>query len=692
MPYSKGQAQRLRRTVSVTGAGVLLAYLAVAVAPLPPTVRSVSAFALLALSAVFALVPNVLALRRTGGRDRTTWAFLIGVLICTFGAMTYALIALLTQGQLTRSPSPDDVLYLGTILFMLLVSVHLGIPVRAKRMSRAANALDFTAILGTVFVLGFVLVLEPMGIISHSAGVTRSAIMAAYFTLPIAIAVFPLVFREDPWPMWTRLVTLGLWCGVGNAIAAIVVVGRHHYFIGSTEMHLAQAFIVAGNVCYAAAAAWCLAPSRASSRGPHPAIDLPRWPGLVVLTLAVPGLPLAFYYALESTNHFKSMVVGLTSAAAAAVLMARSIIVSTSSSQVAAARQEVAHYRALVETAPIPVLVVDDRGLIAFANEAVAQTLEARSAFELIGFDILGWIGSDPEMERDFHDIREAFREYRATDFRPVPVFRRVHLKTLRGNTIQIERTAIPINYAGRPAMLIQGVDVTERVLAEQRNAEYGERLRALTAELVSTEEREHRRLSIALHDQVTQQLAVARIRLKSVERDGRGPSEDLEIAIQMVEDALREARDLTVELAPSVLYELGLVEALRWLCGNITRIHKVPCASYGIADDRRLDDEQRALLFRSVRELANNAVKHSNAHSISIQLSETAEDISVAVIDDGAGFDATELKTPKSFGLLSVRESLAAIGGSLEVDSSGGGTCAIVTVPAAAIERASVG
>jgi signal transduction histidine kinase len=257
-----------------------------------------------------------------------------------------------------------------------------------------------------------------------------------------------------------------------------------------------------------------------------------------------------------------------------------------------------------------------------------------------------------------------------------------MRVRTLRGNWVDVERTASSLSYAGKPAALIQGIVVTERVQAEAEAAEYHRRLELLARELVATEERERRQLAHALHDHVGQQLAVARMRLQAVEQENGFAGQDFEIAMEMLQGAIAQTRSLTTELAPAILYELGVNEALRWLCGEIHRVHGLDCSVRGFMHDQQLDDEQRGLLFRSVRELLMNVVKHASATRAVLEVAEAPELVSVTVVDDGTGFDPAQI-APSSFGLMSIEQSLASIGGSLSIDSTRDtGTKATLTIP----------
>lgn len=658
-------------------AGVAAAsYILVALLPMDPRAKSALALSIVALGAAGALGLSLRLLPSITGRDRRSFIYVCGVLACVIGAMTIGAWSVIAAGRLTRSPSPDDLFYLSGLVFLLLASVEIGSPLRSRPVRVLGNTLDFAALIGVAFAVGFVWLLYPLGIIIPTTSATRALLMGVYFSAPIAIAVFPAVFRDDPWLPWAGLTELGISSIAASAVTGIFVVGLREYYFGSPLWLIQHAWTLAATILFAAAAVWRSTPRRVAG-SPKLAADLPSWPGIAVLAMAVPGVPFAIYFALEVADRFTGVVLGITTSAIAAILMTRSILFATTSSQVESVRREVAEYRSLAVMAPMPVVVVTGDGRIQYANGAAAEALGYTSPFELLGQELRPLIESTGG--GDFEELRAMIAAHRrGGQVRPLDL-QTARMRRRDGGHVDIEFTAVTVTYAGQSAALIQGVDVTSRLEAEADAARYQAKLKALAGELVATEERERHRLAQALHDQVSQQLAVAQMRLKLFS-SGVEADEDLRVALELIDDALSETRDLTTELAPQVLYDLGLTEALRWLCGTTNRLYGLSCSVRGLVDDRVLTEERRALLFRSVRELVMNTVKHARAEALKIIVEQSADEVVVTVSDDGRGFDTDELATRATFGLMSVEESLAAVGGGLQIDSRPGvGTRATV-------------
>ncbi|HHX64080.1 MAG TPA: response regulator [Chloroflexi bacterium] len=202
--------------------------------------------------------------------------------------------------------------------------------------------------------------------------------------------------------------------------------------------------------------------------------------------------------------------------------------------------------------------------------------------------------------------------------------------------------------------------------------------LRRLTRELAYTEQRERRRLAQLLHDHLQQLLTGAKLHVNILQNNAQGNmAEGLRRVEALLDESIQSSRSLAMELAPPVLYESGLVAALRWFAGRM--------ADYGLKVHTMLDpsaepeaEDLRILLFQSVRELLFNIIKHAHVQEARLYMARLSDNrLQITVQDDGAGFDPESPGREETFGLFSVRERLQLYGGSMQVVSAPGeGTC----------------
>jgi len=200
------------------------------------------------------------------------------------------------------------------------------------------------------------------------------------------------------------------------------------------------------------------------------------------------------------------------------------------------------------------------------------------------------------------------------------------------------------------------------------------ESLRCLAWEISRSEERERRRIAAMLHDHVGQMLTVVRIRLG--ERVGKGSAADDPAVAEiprLVDEIIAATRTLTAELSPPVLYECGLYAALRWLGSTMLEGHGIKF-DIQIASEPQVDEEARLVLFRSVRELFLNVLKHAKAGNVETRVWQVDEHLFISVEDNGVGCDCQRTKTKaaeqNSFGLFLIREQLERVGGRFTMES----------------------
>ncbi len=209
------------------------------------------------------------------------------------------------------------------------------------------------------------------------------------------------------------------------------------------------------------------------------------------------------------------------------------------------------------------------------------------------------------------------------------------------------------------------------------------ERLQALSRRLVEVQEIERRRLAHELHDEIGQTLTAVKINLQALQRreDMTGVEAYLKDSVDVVEHALGQVRNLSLDLRPSLLDDLGLVATLRWYVdrqaqrGGFTAqlITDLPDVPY-------LPPELETTCFRVVQEALTNIMRHSQAHNVCVELHQREKELELRVCDDGVGFDVQaaleNAMGGTSLGLLGIQERIWQVGGQIAIQSApGGGT-----------------
>ena len=220
--------------------------------------------------------------------------------------------------------------------------------------------------------------------------------------------------------------------------------------------------------------------------------------------------------------------------------------------------------------------------------------------------------------------------------------------------------------------------DVTELKRAEDE-------LRDLNQRLIRAHEEERALLARELHDDVTQRLAVLAIDLGRAEltASGGAQAEAMRAAREGLVRLSEDIHTLAYQLHPSVLEELGLVEALRTECDRRGRQVPVELA-VDLAPLPAVVGKDAALcLFRIAQEALNNVVRHAAARTASITLRQVDGGLFLTVRDDGTGFEPESLAKGRHLGLASMRERVRLVNGTLDVESAPGrGTTIAAWVP----------
>jgi len=249
------------------------------------------------------------------------------------------------------------------------------------------------------------------------------------------------------------------------------------------------------------------------------------------------------------------------------------------------------------------------------------------------------------------------------------------------GRSVWLHDIVNVVRQDGAPVVL-RGfmIDVTEQKQIE-------ESLRALSARLLTTQEEERSRIARELHDDFNQRLAILAMDIERLA--GQQPaarkdlSDGLESLLRRTKELSSDVHRLSHQLHPSVLQHLGLVAATKIFCEELSNhngIH-IELVHHGVP--RSLPGDVALCLYRIVQEALRNVIKHSGAESARVELGGTAAELTLQISDDGTGFDPESAQTRRGLGLLSMRERLRLVSGTISFErAEPAGTRIEVRVP----------
>jgi len=329
----------------------------------------------------------------------------------------------------------------------------------------------------------------------------------------------------------------------------------------------------------------------------------------------------------------------------------------------AALRESEERYRELFENARDAMYVHDLNGTYVSINHA-AEKLSGYTREEIIGHNFAEFIAIE-----HLKEVRERFCGKLAQ--RGETTYE-VDVIAKDGRRVPVEVSSRAIYEKG----VIVGVQGTARDITERKQAQ--DALQMFSRQLIEAQEEERRRIARELHDQIGQVLTAVKMNLHAIQRTCESGEAVVHIKdnIDAVDESLRLVRDLSVDLRPPLLDDLGLVTALRWYVDRYAKRSGVVADVVVEMKDpnERFSRELETACFRIAQEALTNVARHARASCVLVRLVKNENGLFLSVKDNGAGFDPEALRkrAPRAatLGLLGMQERAHAAGGLVEIES----------------------
>ncbi len=231
--------------------------------------------------------------------------------------------------------------------------------------------------------------------------------------------------------------------------------------------------------------------------------------------------------------------------------------------------------------------------------------------------------------------------------------------------------------------------DITKQKMAQAEKEKHQKYLETLSNELTLEQEKTKRNLAIALHDKLGQYLALANFKTNELSKSTTDSKHKKIIGeiTTFIEDAIKESRDITYELSPAVLYEMGLIPAISLKLDDIEQDIKIKTSLIDQSKSFVLEENVQIIIFRTISELLQNVKIHSQAKKLIVSFRLLTDVYRITVSDTGTGFDMDTMReravSEKKFGLFSIIERIKYIGGEVKIDSiPKKGTKVVIDIP----------
>ncbi len=214
---------------------------------------------------------------------------------------------------------------------------------------------------------------------------------------------------------------------------------------------------------------------------------------------------------------------------------------------------------------------------------------------------------------------------------------------------------------------------------------------RKYLSQIIEAQENERRRISRELHDEIGQALTAIKFNLDMIDKElpqtfpaVRGRLGD---AKSLSNQTITAMRQLSMDLRPTMLDELGLIPTLRWYVQNFSKRLGINSQFQAIGLEEKLPPQIETAFYRIVQEALNNISKHAEANQVEISLEQRNSTIYASIIDNGKGFDLDKVLYPDSpergFGIIGMQERISLLGGKIDIESRlGFGTRIHIEVP----------
>ncbi|MBI4525790.1 MAG: PAS domain S-box protein [Deltaproteobacteria bacterium] len=322
---------------------------------------------------------------------------------------------------------------------------------------------------------------------------------------------------------------------------------------------------------------------------------------------------------------------------------------------------------AIVESSHDAIVGRTPDGLITSWNRG-AETIYGYSAEEAIGQPISMLIAAD-----QLHRVKA--NRVKILKGERIDHYETVALKK-GGDPVLVSLAISPIKDAGGRIVGASNIsrDITERKRAEEKLRSALQRAETLSRRVLGAQETERRHLARELHDEIGQALTAIKLNLQKVLRypDPGTLNQWLADSILIVDRLLQQVRQLSLDLRPQILDDLGLKAALRWY-GNQQAKRAGLRFELRADEEVRLNPTHQIVCFRVAQEALTNIVRHARARTATVELRLQDDRLHLVVRDDGAGFDQAAVPQGGGLGLLGMTERVLLAGGDLELKSEPG-------------------
>jgi PAS domain S-box-containing protein len=261
------------------------------------------------------------------------------------------------------------------------------------------------------------------------------------------------------------------------------------------------------------------------------------------------------------------------------------------------------------------------------------------------------------------------------------------------GAIIDVEVYSHDFLYNEKLARLVLAIDITDKLEATREFRKHTAQLRELSDHLLNIRETERTNIAREIHDELGQQLTILKMDVSWLHQKLQ-KYDDVPLlqksgdTLKMLNETIKTVRRIATELRPSMLDDLGLIEAIEWQSKEFEKRSGIKISFEPGVAHLPVSNSVATSLFRIYQEALTNIARHANAKNVFSKLQLDNNEVILTILDDGIGFDLNALGKKQTLGLLGMKERTLMIGGRFDINSKPGAGTTIVVTTAVQLEE----
>jgi len=342
-------------------------------------------------------------------------------------------------------------------------------------------------------------------------------------------------------------------------------------------------------------------------------------------------------------------------------------------------QDSLANSYSLLHNAPDTILTVTRHGMITFVN----KPMWGYSAHALLNTNLL-----DHVAKTEHHKILDCLSQSFRFNKRSMCDIAESHEDNARWFNLSFgtphARIGINADQSITTTLVVREISQDKR--REETLRASGEHFRDFATRVEAVREEERARVAREIHDELGQALTALKLEMAWVQtKAGRNAEirKRMKSMIADVDSTIEKVREISSELRPSILDDLGLIAAMEWLLSKFRKRSKIRTVFTHSEENLILSPEASAALFRVLQEALTNVIRHAKATKVDVRLDRLGNALRVTISDNGQGMTDKREVDLKSLGIIGMKERIARLDGQFKIFSEpGNGTRLDITIP----------